>query len=159
MPEATQFAQMSMNDAARPGSFYRIDNICGGGTIEALGNSEEYPLYQGKVALLMDETSMSQCETTIMGLRRCPNAAVIGSVSMGANGDVAEVLLPGGISFGISIHGVYTPEGNVTQRVGLTPDIDCKQTVQGLREGRDECIERAVDWILGEPIHASMIRS
>ena len=35
-----------------------------------------------------------------------------------------------------------------TQRVGLTPDIYVEPTIQGIREGRDELIEKAVEVIL-----------
>ncbi|CCH57291.1 peptidase S41 [Fibrisoma limi BUZ 3] len=46
--------------------------------------------------------------------------------------------------------GVYYPDGLETQRIGIVPDIDVKPTIQGIREGRDELLERAVELIKGQ---------
>lgn len=43
--------------------------------------------------------------------------------------------------------GVYYPDKSETQRVGLKPDIYVKPTIQGIREGRDELVEKAVELI------------
>lgn len=48
----------------------------------------------------------------------------------------------------ISGIGVYYPDGSPTQKVGIVPDIEVKPTVQGIREGRDELMEKAVSLIL-----------
>ena len=34
-----------------------------------------------------------------------------------------------------------------TQRIGLTPDIEVYPTVEGIKEGRDELMEAAVEYI------------
>ena len=109
---------------------------------------KEYPQYSGKVILLMDERSVSQSETTIMSLRQSPNAVVIGSESRGANGDLVEVKLPGDLRINMSGLGVYTAEGEQTQRVGLKPDIEIFPTIQGIKEGRDELLEKGIEEIL-----------
>lgn len=46
--------------------------------------------------------------------------------------------------------GVYTPEGGQTQRIGLFPDIYIDRTIAGVREGRDEYIEAAVQYIIDQ---------
>jgi len=43
--------------------------------------------------------------------------------------------------------GIYYPDGEETQRVGIVPDIEVKPTIQGVREGRDELMEKAVELI------------
>jgi C-terminal processing protease CtpA/Prc len=43
--------------------------------------------------------------------------------------------------------GIYYPDGKETQRVGIVPDIEVKPTIQGVREGRDELMEKAVELI------------
>jgi C-terminal processing protease CtpA/Prc len=48
----------------------------------------------------------------------------------------------------ISGIGVYYPDGTETQRVGIVPDVECKPTIQGIREGRDEVLEKAIEIIL-----------
>ena len=69
---------------------------------------------------------------------------MIGSQTMGADGNVSSIRLPGGISTRFSGLGVFYPDGAPTQRVGILPDIVVKPTIQGLREGRDEVLEAAV---------------
>lgn len=44
--------------------------------------------------------------------------------------------------------GVYTPEGEQTQRCGLKPDVECWQTIEGISEGKDELLEQAAKLIL-----------
>lgn len=152
IPEPTQFATMAFPNPAAPGSFYFNDNcISGSGYLRSTGEDDtEYPLYKGRVVILMDDTSASRSEFTIMALRQSPEAVVVGTPSLGADGDVVSVSLPGQISFSISGLGVYTPDGGQTQRIGLTPDIECRPTVEGIREGRDELVEKAVEIILSD---------
>ena len=69
-------------------------------------------------------------------------------VSIGADGDVAEMNLPGRIVVTFSTLGIYTPEGETIQRVGVQPDVFCRPTVEDLRQGRDALMETAIDLIL-----------
>jgi C-terminal processing protease CtpA/Prc len=43
--------------------------------------------------------------------------------------------------------GIYYPDGEETQRIGIVPDIEVKPTIQGIREGRDELMEKAIEII------------
>lgn len=100
--------------------------------------------YKGKVAVLVNDNSISQAEFTAMALRSAPGAVVIGNPTAGADGDIVELPMPGGISFWYSGLGIYTPEGKLTQHVGIQPDVLCVPTPEGLRAGRDEQLEKAV---------------
>jgi hypothetical protein len=44
-------------------------------------------------------------------------------------------------------HDVRHADGRQLQRVGLHPDIDVRPTVKGIRDGRDEVLERAVRYL------------
>ena len=81
-----------------------------------------------------------------MALRVAPGATVIGSTTAGADGNVSEIILPGGIRTMISGIGVYYPDGKETQRVGIIPDIVVKPTRE-LLQGRDELLEKAEELI------------
>ena len=107
------------------------------------------PVYNKPVVLLMDERSWSASEWAIMTLRVAPNVVVIGSPSIGADGNVVFLPLPGGNTVTFTGLGVFTPDYGQTQRVGLTPDIHVERTVQGVREGRDEPMEAAIRHIMG----------
>ena len=73
---------------------------------------------------------------------------VVGSPSVGADGNAVYLKLPGNVQSSFTGMGVYTPEGEATQRVGLQPDIVCLPTVEGLRDGQDELMNKAIEIIL-----------
>ncbi|WP_185288538.1 S41 family peptidase [Chryseobacterium lactis] len=109
------------------------------------GNGADY--YKGKIAILVNETTQSSAEYHTMAFRTAPNAKVFGSTTAGADGNVSEILLPGNISTMISGIGVYYPDGTETQRIGIVPDVEIKPTVEGIKNGKDEVLDKALEWI------------
>ncbi|WP_194086713.1 S41 family peptidase [Maribellus luteus] len=110
--------------------------------------SENY--FQGKLVVLVNEETISLAELTAMAFRAGDNTVVIGSQTQGADGNISFIPLPGGLKAGISGIGVYYPDGRGTQRIGIVPDIEVKPTIQGIREGRDEPLEKAIELIQKE---------
>ena len=150
IPQPTEFARMAFPDPTAPGQFYTLEGVnrCGKGWMAQTGQGDQdYPAYSGKVVILIDQTSQSQSEYTTMALRQCPQAVVVGTPSVGADGDIAMLPLPGGLMATFSGLGVYTPEGGQTQRVGVQPDVWCQPTLEGIQAGRDELVEKAVSLI------------
>jgi C-terminal processing protease CtpA/Prc len=98
----------------------------------------------------VNEETISQAEYTAMAFRAGDNTVIIGSQTQGADGDISFIPLPGGLKAGISGIGVYYPDGKGTQRIGVVPDIEVKPTIQGIREGRDELLEKAIEIIKNE---------
>lgn len=105
------------------------------------------PHYRGRVVILVDEITQSQAEYTAMAFREAPGAVVIGSTTAGADGNVSPISFPGGLSTYFSGIGVFYPNGNPTQRVGIVPDIVVTPTIAGLQAGRDEVLEAAMQLI------------
>jgi C-terminal processing protease CtpA/Prc len=97
----------------------------------------------------MDESTMSSAEYTAMALRATSDAVVLGSTTAGADGNVSALPLPGGLSTLISGIGVFCPDRQPTQRIGIVPDTEVRPTIDGIREGRDEVLEAALRQILG----------
>jgi len=104
-------------------------------------------VYHGKLVVIVNEYTQSQAEYTAMAFRAGNNTTIIGNQTAGANGDVSEIVLPGGLKTKISGIGVYYPGGKPTQRIGIVPDIVVKPTIKGIREGRDELLEKAIEII------------
>lgn len=119
--------------------------------------SPKQPHYPGKVVILVDEVSQSQAEYTAMAFRTAPQAVVVGSTTAGADGNVSQILLPGGLSTMISGIGVFYPDKRPTQRVGIVPDVEARPTIEGIREGRDEVLEEGLRQILGRQAPADQI--
>jgi C-terminal processing protease CtpA/Prc len=136
----TPFARFTAGDPANPGAFRW------GAPIEL---TPQQPHYGGKVVILVDEVSQSSAEYTSMAFRASPRATVVGSTTAGADGNVSQLPLPGGLRSMISGIGVFYPDKRPTQRVGIVPDIVSTPTVEGIRSGRDEVLERGLRVILG----------
>ena len=103
--------------------------------------------YTGKTVMLIDERAISQSEHSGLFYRAANGTKFIGSPTTGANGDVTYFIAPGGIRINFSGHDVRWPDGKQLQRVGLTPDIEVHPTIEGIRAGRDEVLERAVKYL------------
>ncbi|HEY3840103.1 MAG TPA: S41 family peptidase [Bryobacteraceae bacterium] len=100
--------------------------------------------YQGRTILLIDDRAISQSEHSGLMYKTANGTVFIGSPTTGANGDVTGFMVPGGIRIPFSGHDVRWPDGRQLQRVGLVPDIEAHPTIEGIRAGRDEILERAV---------------
>ncbi len=107
--------------------------------------------YRGPTVMLIDERAMSQAEHMGLFLRAANGTRFIGSATAGANGDVARFTIPGGITISFSGHDIRHPDGRQLQRVGLQPDVEVRPTIAGIRAGRDEVLERALESLAPAP--------
>lgn len=103
--------------------------------------------YTGKVVMLINEDAISQAEHTCLFFESATKVTFIGSPTAGANGDVTNVVLPGGLVVYFSGHDVRHADGRQLQRIGIQPDIRVWPTVRGLREGHDEILEAAIKFL------------
>ena len=101
-------------------------------------------VYRGKVVMLINEDAISQAEHTCLFFESATDVTFIGTPTMGANGDVTTMVLPGNLSVSFSGHDVRHADGRQLQRVGIQPHIKSAPTIRGLIEGRDEVLETAV---------------
>ena len=134
------FATFTVGDLTNPGAFRW------GVTVSLAPRT---PRFGGSVVILVDETSQSQAEYTTMAFRVAPGAIVVGSTTAGADGNVSRIPLPGNVEGMISGIGVFYPDGQPTQRIGIVPDLVVRPTVEGIRAGRDEVLEAGVSHALG----------
>ena len=139
-PDARPFARFTAVDPTYPGQVLWKPPVMAG-----LAKNAAY--FRGRVAILVDERTQSHAEFTVMALRTAPDNKVIGSQTAGADGNVTRFYLPGGIVSLFTGLGVYYPDGRPTQRVGIVPDIEVRPTLAGVRAGRDEVLERAIEYI------------
>lgn len=138
---STPFVKFTHGNVDNPGEFTFTKNL----EIPSQGKT-----YKGKLIVLVNELSQSQAEYTAMAFRAGNNTTIIGSTTAGADGNVSTIMLPGGLRTMISGIGVYYPNGGETQRVGIVPDMEIKPTVKGIREGKDELLEKAIEIITNE---------
>lgn len=103
--------------------------------------------YKGRTVMLVDERTISQAEHTGLFLEAANKTEFIGTPSAGANGDVTNFVVPGGITIYFSGHDVRHANGGKLQRLGLQPSVTIAPTINGIRRGQDEVLEKAVEYL------------
>ena len=136
---STPFAKLTRVDLDAPGHFSLEDPLVNG--------EENKNCYQRRIVIIVNSETQSQGEFTTMALQSSPNVIVIGSKTSGADGNYSSIVLPGGILTWFSGKGVYYPDGSETQRVGVKIDLKVYPTIKGIKAGRDELVEKAIEII------------
>jgi len=140
LPTHHQFVRFSSAQPAYPGVF-RLTKPSDLG-IPASNNP-----YRNKVAILINENSISVGEFITMAFQMAPHVRLIGTTTTGADGNVTYLPIPGGAMVQYTGLGVYYPDGGETQRTGLHPNITVRQTWAGFQANRDQQLERAIEWV------------
>ncbi|TKG96144.1 hypothetical protein EYV94_07625 [Puteibacter caeruleilacunae] len=135
-PEKKVFAKIIAPDLTYPGKYYLTD--------EKNKGVKNKQFYKGKVLLLVDERTQSHNEYFTMCLQQAPNAITIGTQTAGADGNISVFDLCGGFRTTMTGTGIFYPDGTVTQRKGVKIDINVEPTIEGIKEGRDEILEKAI---------------
>lgn len=138
-PKKALFAIYTHPDTNYPGRF-----IWEEGTSTGKDNPN---YYKGKVIVLLNEQSISQSEWTAMCFQTAPNTTIIGSQTAGADGNVFDISFIKQFYSRMSGIGVYYPDRRETQRIGIIPDIEVKPTILGIQQGKDEVLDRAIQFI------------
>ncbi len=138
--EQKTFAIYTKPDLTYPGRYIwdTAGSTCG---------TENNEYYKGKVIVLLNEESISQSEWTAMCFQTAPNTTIIGSQTAGADGNNSGFEFIKGFTTHFTGIGVYYPDRRETQRIGIVPDIEVKPTIKGIQEGRDEVLDRALQFI------------
>jgi C-terminal processing protease CtpA/Prc len=103
--------------------------------------------YKGRTVMLIDERTQSQAEHTGLFFEAANGTRFVGSPTAGANGDVTNFYVPGGIVVHFSGQAVRHADGRQLQRKGLVPDVPATPTIKGLQSGRDEVLEAAIKYL------------
>lgn len=103
--------------------------------------------YRGRTVMLIDDWAQSQSEATAQLLKAVHGTVFVGTATAGANGEGSNFSVPGGIEIGMTATAVSKLDGTQLQRIGVTPDIEVHPTIAGIRAGRDEVLERAVEYL------------
>ncbi|HXX23251.1 MAG TPA: S41 family peptidase [Terriglobia bacterium] len=115
-------------------------------SLQSISPSSEWK-YGMKTVMLIDERAQSFAEETGLMLKSANQTTFIGTPTAGADGNVTNLYVPGGILIQFTGVGVTYPDGRQLQRVGLIPDIEVAPTIAGIRSGRDEVLEAALEFL------------
>ena len=136
---SSSFAYFTKPGPGPPGSIVYTDTAVNG-----LRNPDYYP---GKIVIIVNARTQSQAEYSTMALSTAYRVTVLGSTTAGADGNVSRIVLPGDIQTMISGLGVYYPDGTETQRSGIKIDIPARPSIDGIRAGKDELLDKAIELI------------
>lgn len=135
-PDSICFSKLSHPDVQYPGTFSWHYDYLG-----LNGNTNYYP---GKVIILCNQETQSGAEYSCMILGAMPNSVIVGSQTAGTDGNVTYFHLSEDIQTGFTSLGVYYRNGDSTERIGIVPDSLVYITPAGIRDGRDEVMEKAL---------------
>ncbi len=105
------------------------------------------PRLRGRVAFLTDERAMSYSETLLAMVQGAGLAEIVGSPTAGSNGNASLLPLPGGYAVQWTGLKVINHDGSDLAGQGVQPTLPVAPTVAGVRQGRDEVLETAIELV------------
>lgn len=141
MKNSGYYCNHSWGTISRPGYF-----LWG---YESTSTTPERGSYPHNVVVIVNEYTQSQAEDHTFLYYMAPQVTIIGSTTAGANGPIFWLPLPGGITTTMTGMGMYYPDGTCMQRVGIRMDEEIRPTIDGIRKGKDEPLERALEIVMG----------
>lgn len=107
------------------------------------------PHIEGKVAFITGGGAISYAESVMGYVEGLRLGEIVGGPTAGANGNVNPFTTPGGYTIYWTGMKVRKHDGSTHHAVGVQPTIPAEPTVAGIREGRDELFERALEAVGG----------
>ncbi len=98
------------------------------------------------VVFLSDYHAMSWAETVLILVKGYDLGTIVGSESCGTNGDATQYRLPV-FPFNLTANYVTNADGSRHHGVGVLPDIYIEPTLEGYLDGRDEVLEKGLEYI------------
>lgn len=103
------------------------------------------PRIRAKVAFITDSRAISYAESLLGLAEHYGLGEIVGQPTAGANGNINTLFLPGLYQVVFTGALVVKPDGSRFHNIGILPTVRARRTVAGIREGRDELLERAVE--------------
>jgi C-terminal processing protease CtpA/Prc len=107
------------------------------------------PHITGTAVFLTDGRAISYAESFMSFIEHYDLAEIVGQPTAGANGNVNPFTLPGGFRITWTGMKVVKHDGSQHHLIGVQPTVPMVRTIEGVREGRDELLERALEIIRG----------
>lgn len=105
------------------------------------------PRWKGKCVFLTGGGAISQAEDIMSMVEHYKLGEIVGETTAGADGNVNILRLPGGSSIRWTGMKALKQDGSQLHLVGIKPTVPAVRTLQGIRGGRDEVLEKALSLI------------
>jgi C-terminal processing protease CtpA/Prc len=118
-------------------------------TFEEVGWSIEptAPRLRTRIVFLTDGRAISRAETQLGIVAHYRLAEIVGEPTAGTSGDINAFSIPSGYRIYWTGLKVLKHDGSQHHGVGILPTLPVSRTLHGVRDGRDEQLERAVEVI------------
>ncbi|MBV9879718.1 MAG: hypothetical protein JO180_04440 [Gemmatirosa sp.] len=103
------------------------------------------PRLRAKVAFLTGGGAISYAESTMGVVEENHLGAIVGETTAGTNGNINQYAVPGGYVVIWTGMRVQKRDGTPHHGVGIRPTVPVTPTLRGIRDGRDEVLERALE--------------
>ncbi|WP_082893739.1 S41 family peptidase [Rufibacter ruber] len=103
------------------------------------------PKLTAKVIFLTDGSAISYAESYMSFIEHYKLATIVGQPTAGTNGNINPFTLPGGYSISWTGMKVVKHDGSQHHGVGIIPNVLVEKTIKGVRENRDEFLEKALE--------------
>lgn len=103
------------------------------------------PFFKSKSVIINDPSVVSAGETMMGIIDHYNLATTVGELTAGCNGNVNYINLPCGYRVMWTGMKVLKHDGNQLYLKGFEPDYPVNKTIQAIREGRDEYLEKALE--------------
>src|SRR5690606_34264130 len=108
------------------------------------------PRFRGRAVFLTDGRAISYAESFMGIVEHYHLGEIVGQPTGGVNGNQNPFFLPGGFELYWTGMRVEKHDGSQLHNVGALPTFPVERSLEGVRAGRDEMLERALE-LLGEP--------
>jgi hypothetical protein len=98
-----------------------------------------------KVVYIIDGSAISYAESCLGYIEGYKLATIVGQPSAGTNGNVNSFELPGGYLVRFTGMKVLKHNGSQHHDIGILPNVYVTKTIKGIKEGRDEFLEKAIE--------------
>ena len=103
------------------------------------------PTLTAKIIFITDGRAISYAESYMGYIEGLHLATIVGQPTAGTNGNVNIFELPGGYSVGWTGMRVVKHDGSQHHGVGIIPQVRVERTIEGVKQGRDEFLEKALE--------------
>ena len=148
-----------LSDRAVKSAIYEIPIVSGYDRQEQVWNIGQYEvqpdpkaLYSGPVVVLVNEKTFGGAEDICIHLKNAGRVTFVGGTTAGCNGNRTWLSLPGGGRLWFTGMRVKFGDGSRFQNIGILPDVPVAPTVDGIRAGTDEVLEKGIE-VLRRLVH------
>lgn len=105
------------------------------------------PYFSGENVFLINKNTISWGEDVMAIVEYYKLGEIVGETSAGTNGTANGFTMPGGYKVSWTAMRVVKHDYSQHHLVGIKPTVPVKRTIQGVRAGQDEYLEKAVELI------------